>query len=68
MYEGWGQTETASLSTFNLPGEWLTGHVGVPLQCNAVKLVDLPEQGYYVREKKGEICVKGSIIQCARTQ
>ena len=59
VYEGWGQTETSALSTFNLPGEWLSGHVGVPIQCNSISLGDLPEQGYYARERKGEILVKG---------
>ena len=59
VFEAFGQTETTSLATFTLPGEWLSGHVGVPMQCNAIKLADLPELGYLARERKGEICIKG---------
>ena len=54
VFEAFGQTETTSLATFTLPGEWLPGHVGVPMQCNAIKLTDLPEHGYLARERRGE--------------
>ena len=42
-----------------LPYEWVSGHVGVPLPCNWVKLTDVPELNYYSKDSVGEICVKG---------
>lgn len=32
------------------------GHVGCPLPCCKVKLVDVPEMGYYAKDNKGEVC------------
>jgi len=37
----------------------LTGHVGPPLPCNKIKLVDVPEMNYYAKDGKGEICFYG---------
>lgn len=28
--------------------------------CNIVKLIDVPERNFFVQDKVGEICVKGS--------
>ena len=33
--------------------------MGIPGPEWEIKLVDVPEMGYYVREGKGEVCVKG---------
>jgi len=32
-----------------------TGHVGAPLACNLVKLVDVPEKECYSKDGKGEV-------------
>ncbi len=31
------------------------GHVGAPLACNMMKVVDVPEMGYFAKENKGEV-------------
>jgi long-subunit acyl-CoA synthetase (AMP-forming) len=41
MFEGYGQTESAAGSTVTLPGDTTLGHVGAPLACNEIKLVDV---------------------------
>lgn len=32
-----------------------TGHVGPPLPCNIVKLVDVPEMDYFAKNDQGEV-------------
>lgn len=31
------------------------GHVGAPLPCNLIKLVDVPEKECYAKDGKGEV-------------
>lgn len=62
VLEGYGQTEAAAGITFNVPGETEAGHVGCPLPCNLVKVVDVPEMDYYATDGKGEICAKGDNV------
>ena len=38
---------------------FLSGHVGVPGPEWEIKLADVHEMGYFVRDNKGEVCVKG---------
>ncbi|XP_055458772.1 long-chain-fatty-acid--CoA ligase 6 isoform X4 [Psammomys obesus] len=59
VYEGYGQTECTAGCTFTTPGDWTSGHVGAPLPCNHIKLVDAEELNYWTRKGEGEICVKG---------
>ena len=59
VHEGYGQTESTAGATFTLPGETLAGHVGPPLPCNIVKVVDVPEMEYYAKNGEGEVCFKG---------
>uniref|UniRef100_A0A3P8W3B3 Uncharacterized protein n=1 Tax=Cynoglossus semilaevis TaxID=244447 RepID=A0A3P8W3B3_CYNSE len=40
--------------TFSLPGDWIAGHVGSPLPCAMVKLVDIPDMNYYAKNGEGE--------------
>ncbi|XP_063784269.1 long-chain-fatty-acid--CoA ligase 6 isoform X4 [Pseudophryne corroboree] len=59
VYEGYGQTECTAGCTFTTPGDWTSGHVGAPLPCNYIKLVDVEEMNYFSSKGEGEICVKG---------
>ena len=40
---------------FCLPSFFIVGHVGPPLPCNKIKLVDVPEMEYYAKDGKGEV-------------
>ncbi|XP_064191093.1 long-chain-fatty-acid--CoA ligase 1a isoform X2 [Anguilla rostrata] len=59
FYEGYGQTECTAGCTMSMPGDWTAGHVGPPLPCNFVKLVDVAEMNYFAANGEGEVCVKG---------
>uniref|UniRef100_A0A3P9MMW2 Long-chain-fatty-acid--CoA ligase n=1 Tax=Oryzias latipes TaxID=8090 RepID=A0A3P9MMW2_ORYLA len=59
FYEGYGQTECTGGCTITVPGDWSEGHVGPPLPCNIIKLMDVPEMNYYAVNGEGEVCVKG---------
>ncbi|XP_022068492.1 long-chain-fatty-acid--CoA ligase 1-like [Acanthochromis polyacanthus] len=62
FYEGYGQTECTAGCTMTMPGDWSAGHVGPPLPCNSVKLVDVPEMNYLAVNGEGEVCVKGTNV------
>ncbi|KAJ0050149.1 hypothetical protein NL108_013167 [Boleophthalmus pectinirostris] len=62
FYEGYGQTECTAGCTLTMPGDWSAGHVGAPLPCNTVKLVDVAEMNYLAANGEGEICVKGANV------
>ncbi|XP_042355493.1 long-chain-fatty-acid--CoA ligase 6 [Plectropomus leopardus] len=59
VYEAYGQTECTAGCTFTTPGDWTPGHVGAPLPCNLIRLVDVPEKNYFASKGEGEVCVKG---------
>uniref|UniRef100_A0A8C9SV83 Arachidonate--CoA ligase n=1 Tax=Scleropages formosus TaxID=113540 RepID=A0A8C9SV83_SCLFO len=59
VYEAYGQTECTAGCTFTTPGDWTSGHVGAPIPCNLIKLVDVPEKNYFASKGEGEVCVKG---------
>nr|XP_057919732.1 long-chain-fatty-acid--CoA ligase 1-like [Doryrhamphus excisus] len=59
FYEGYGQTECTAGCAMTLPGDWTAGHVGAPLPCNNIKLVDVAEMKYLAVNGEGEVCVKG---------
>ncbi|KAH0629767.1 hypothetical protein JD844_012117, partial [Phrynosoma platyrhinos] len=40
-------------------GLFSLGHVGAPLPCNLIKLVNVEELNYFSSKGEGEICVKG---------
>uniref|UniRef100_A0A0M3IRX9 long-chain-fatty-acid--CoA ligase n=1 Tax=Ascaris lumbricoides TaxID=6252 RepID=A0A0M3IRX9_ASCLU len=54
-----GQTECSGAASTQMEGDPSVGHVGIPLMCNAIKLVDVPELGYYAQDDVGEICIRG---------
>ena len=55
VFEGYGQTECTAGATLSLPGDFSVGHVGAPLPCNFIKLVDVPEMDYYAKNNEGEV-------------
>ncbi|NXK54924.1 ACSL1 ligase, partial [Chauna torquata] len=58
-YEGYGQTECTAGCSLSMPGDWTAGHVGAPMSCNIIKLVDVQEMNYLAAKGEGEVCVKG---------
>ncbi|XP_013909898.1 PREDICTED: long-chain-fatty-acid--CoA ligase 1-like [Thamnophis sirtalis] len=38
------------------------GHVGAPMPCNIIKLIDVEEMNYFSAKGEGEICVKGANV------
>ncbi|XP_072229189.1 long-chain-fatty-acid--CoA ligase 5 isoform X2 [Leuresthes tenuis] len=62
IFEGYGQTECTAGCTFTMPGDATAGHVGVPLPCNFVKLVDVEEMNYFASNGEGEVCIKGKNV------
>ncbi|OBS66902.1 hypothetical protein A6R68_04562 [Neotoma lepida] len=62
FYEGYGQTECTAGCCLSLPGDWTAGHVGAPMPCNYVKLVDVEEMNYMAAKGEGEVCVKGANV------
>ena len=59
VLEGYGQTEATAGVSITLVGESTPGHVGPPLPCNIVKVVDVPEMEYFAINGEGEVCCKG---------
>lgn len=60
LSEGYGQTEATCAVTFQMYNDpSAVGHVGPPLPCNIVKVVDVEEMEYFAKNGQGEICVKG---------
>uniref|UniRef100_A0A452I1T4 Long-chain-fatty-acid--CoA ligase n=2 Tax=Gopherus agassizii TaxID=38772 RepID=A0A452I1T4_9SAUR len=59
FYEGYGQTECTAGCSLTLPGDWTAGHVGAPMPCSLLKLVDVEEMNYFAVKGEGEVCVKG---------
>ena len=55
MLEGYGQTECTSAATGTVAGDIKSGHVGVPIPCNLVKLVDVAEMNYFSENGEGEV-------------
>lgn len=62
IFEGYGQTECTAIATITLAGDFEGGHVGGPVPCSRVKLVDVPDLNYFASEDKGEICVMGPSV------
>ncbi|XP_055923850.1 long-chain-fatty-acid--CoA ligase 5 isoform X1 [Eupeodes corollae] len=62
VVEGYGQTECTGAITLTVQGDFVPEHVGPPVSCNAVKLVDVPEMEYFASQNTGEVCVRGSNV------
>ncbi|KAK9466148.1 eukaryotic long-chain fatty acid CoA synthetase (LC-FACS) [Lipomyces arxii] len=64
MIVGYGLTETAAMCTLMSPYQHTIGTVGAPTTCVDVKLVDVPETGYFSTNKppQGEVWIKGECV------
>uniref|UniRef100_A0A0K0CY01 Long-chain-fatty-acid--CoA ligase n=1 Tax=Angiostrongylus cantonensis TaxID=6313 RepID=A0A0K0CY01_ANGCA len=62
VVEGYGQTECVAACTVSMEGDSNAGHVGMPIPSASIKLVDVPELGYFSKDGAGEVCVKGPIV------
>ncbi|KAJ8941580.1 hypothetical protein NQ314_010355, partial [Rhamnusium bicolor] len=62
VVEGYGQTECTAPITLTIQGDHIPGHVGPPVACCCVKLVDVPEMEYWSKNNQGEVCVKGTNV------
>lgn len=62
FYEGYGQTECTAGCCLTVAGDWTAGHVGPPMPCSIIKLVDVEEMNYLAAKGEGEVCVKGSNV------
>jgi len=60
VVQGYGLTECCAALTLQAQvDEYKTGIVGGCAQCAEVKLVSVPEMGYFAKDQQGEICVRG---------
>ncbi|XP_022900131.1 long-chain-fatty-acid--CoA ligase 5 isoform X3 [Onthophagus taurus] len=62
VVEGYGQTECCAPISLTVQGDYVPGHVGPPVACCCVKLVDVPEMEYWAKNNQGEVCVKGTNV------
>uniref|UniRef100_A0A1B6CV09 Long-chain-fatty-acid--CoA ligase n=1 Tax=Clastoptera arizonana TaxID=38151 RepID=A0A1B6CV09_9HEMI len=62
VVEGYGQTECCAPITLTVQGDHVPEHVGPPVSCCHVKLVDVPEMEYYASSNQGEVCVRGTNV------
>ncbi|VDK18768.1 unnamed protein product [Anisakis simplex] len=62
IVEGYGATECAAGTSAVIEADPITEHIGIPLACAAIKLVDVPELGYYAKDQAGEICYRGAHV------
>uniref|UniRef100_A0A4W5KTV5 Arachidonate--CoA ligase n=1 Tax=Hucho hucho TaxID=62062 RepID=A0A4W5KTV5_9TELE len=62
IFEAYGQTECTAACSFTMPGDATSGHVGAPIPCNIVKLVDVEDMNYFASNGEGEVCIKGKNV------
>ena len=62
LIEGYGQTESGSVSTITLLNDVSANHVGCPLVSMYYKLQDVPEMDYYAKDCQGEVS-QGAILK-----
>ncbi|XP_044739586.1 long-chain-fatty-acid--CoA ligase 1 isoform X2 [Chrysoperla carnea] len=62
VMEGYGQTECTAPISLTVQGDHVPEHVGPPVACCCIKLVDVPEMEYYAHAGQGEVCVKGKNV------
>lgn len=59
---GYGLTETNANTTLMTPTSFEIGCQGEPTHGVAIKLIDVPDAGYFAKNNQGEILVKGDPV------
>jgi len=64
VFQGYGLTETSAGSCVSHADDPNAGHIGPPLPCVEVKLVDVPDMEYLStdRHPRGELCLRGPSV------
>lgn len=70
VLQGYGLTETCAGGTLTHSEDRQYGHVGAPVGCTEIKLVDVPDMGYTSHDTnsqglptpRGEICMRGANV------
>lgn len=62
VVEGYGQTECCAPITLTVQGDHVPEHVGPPVACCCIKLVDVPDMEYFAHKGQGEVCVQGTNV------
>lgn len=62
MLIGYGLTETNANTTLMTPHSYEFGTQGEPTHGVAIKLVDVPDAGYFAKNNQGEILIKGKPV------
>jgi len=61
VVQGYGLTETCGGGCIQDPTQFSTGNVGYPIRSCEIRLVDVPELGYFTPQA-GEICIRGNNV------
>ncbi|KAJ8660114.1 hypothetical protein O0I10_003973 [Lichtheimia ornata] len=61
---GYGMTESCGMCSIMTPEQFGYGHVGAPVPCVEIKLVDVPDAGYLSTNPtpQGEVWVRGTSV------
>ncbi|KAI8073318.1 hypothetical protein BC940DRAFT_330034 [Gongronella butleri] len=62
---GYGMTESVGMCTILSPEYFALGDMGAPVPCTEIKLVDVPEAGYFATNEpkpQGEIWIRGASV------
>lgn len=62
ILQGYGLTETVGMCAILVPELMQYGSVGVPVPAVEVKLVDVPDAGYFATKNQGEIWIRGPAV------
>lgn len=61
IWQGYGMTETSCVISMTSHGDAVGGHVGGPVVCCEIKLVDIPDMNYTNADKPRP---RGEVRQC----
>ncbi|KAJ1822716.1 long-chain fatty acid-CoA ligase [Coemansia sp. RSA 2599] len=62
MIHGYGLSEASGLVAVQIPGDLTVANVGPPVPSVEMKLVDVPDAGYFARNNQGEVWVRGPSV------